>query len=353
MNNKEISSKDGHHHHPDNHDIIVIGASAGGVETLQRLVRDLPVDLPAAIFVVLHTSAESPGLLHSILNQAGNLPASYPQDGELIQEGHIYVAPVNFHLLVEQGIIRVVRGPKENRHRPAIDPLFRSAARYYGPRVIGIILSGMLDDGTFGLLAVKRLGGVTVVQDPADAPYPDMPANALRRVEDVDYVLPVAQISLLLVKLAREVPALPLSKEIPALIHQLKIEDDFALSNIPDHEVLNTIGKPASIACPDCHGTLWEINNNEVLRFRCRVGHSYTAQNLLIEHSESLESALYAALRILEESASINWRLAERAKEDNNLLSASGFMEKAVETEQQAAFIKRVLRRSKALDEQD
>jgi two-component system chemotaxis response regulator CheB len=337
----------------DSHDIIVIGASAGGVEALQKVVRALPGDLPATVFIVMHTSPQSPGLMPIILNAAGPLPVSYPQDGELIQEGHIYVAPTNFHMLVEQGIIRVVRGPKENRHRPAIDPLFRSAARYYGPRVIGLILSGMLDDGTFGLLAVKQRGGLTVVQDPTDALYPDMPANALHRVENVDYVLSLEKIGPLLAKLVKEVPVLPLSPDASAIIHQLKIEDDFAMANIPDFEVLNTVGKPAAIACPDCHGTLWEIKNNEVLRFRCRVGHSYTAQSLLAEHSEALESALYAALRNLEESASLNRRLAGRAKADNNLLSASGFIESALQSEQQADVIKRVLRTNKALDERE
>ena len=336
----------------DYHDIIVIGASAGGIEALQRLTRNLPAGLPAAVFIVVHTSPESPGLLPTILNGVSSLPVSYPRDSEIIEEGHIYVAPPNYHLLLEQGIIRVARGPKENRHRPAIDPLFRSAARQYGSRVIGVILTGTMDDGTFGLLTVKKQGGLAVIQDPADAVCPDMPLSAIRRVPQIDYVVPLAEIGPLLSKLTQEVATFPQNEDSPVISEQLKIEDEFAMSNIPGGEVLNKIGKPASIACPDCHGTLWEINNNGLLRFRCRVGHSYTAQGLLEEHSETLESALWAALRTLEESASINRRLVERAKNDNNLLSASRFMESAVQTEQQAELIKRVLNTNKAIDEQ-
>lgn len=337
---------------PDHHDIIVIGASAGGVEALQKVVRGLPSDLPAAIFVVVHTSPQSPGLLPEILNRTGPLPASYPKDGEIIEEGHIYIAPANYHLLVERGIIRVVRGPKENRHRPAIDPLFRSAARYYGPRVIGVILSGMLDDGTFGLLTIKQRGGLTITQEPADALYPEMPAKVIRLVRQLDYTLPATQIGPRLAELVQEKVADQGAEEAPSIFEQIEIENGFAMSNIPNDEVLNKIGRPSTIACPDCHGTLWEINNQGVLRFRCRVGHSYTASSLLEEHSEALESALWAAFRNLEENASINRRLADRAKSDNNLLSASAFIENAVQTEQQADLIKRVLQTNKAIDEQ-
>src|SRR5579864_7798260 len=183
------------------HDIIVIGASAGGVEALVKLVGQLPGDLPAAVFVVLHIPAESPSLLPGILERSGPLPASQPGDNEAIRSGHIYVASPDYHLLIEQGRVRQMRGPKENRHRPAIDPLFRSAALTYGPRVVGVILTGALDDGTAGLLAVKRRGGVAIVQDPDEALYPSMPLSALENVE-VDYTLPLASIGPQLEQLA-------------------------------------------------------------------------------------------------------------------------------------------------------
>src|SRR5437660_250222 len=171
------------------HDIIVVGASAGGVETLTTITRALPRNLPAAIFIVLHIPAQSPSFLPNILNRFGVLDAVHPEDGTQIEHGHIYVAPPDHHMLVEYGKIRIVRGPKENRHRPAVDPLFRSAAAVYGPRVTGVILTGSLDDGTAGLLAVKRHSGIAIVQDPDEAIYPGMPLSALEHVQ-VDHILP-------------------------------------------------------------------------------------------------------------------------------------------------------------------
>ncbi len=337
------------------HDIIVIGTSAGGVMGLQQLVRNFPADLAAAVFIVIHVAPQSPGLMPSILKSAGLLPVTHPVDCENIELGHIYVAPPNYHMVIDHDIIRVVRGPKENRHRPAIDPLFRSAARYYGPRVIGVILTGMLDDGTAGLSIVKRLGGLAVVQDPADALYPDMPLNALNRVKEIDYVVPLVEVGPLLTKLVNEIPDLPVEIETQAMSKQLKIENEFALANIPNKELLSEIGKPATIACPECHGTLWEIEDmedNGLLKFRCRVGHAYSARSLLEDHAEAVESALWSAMRNLEENASLNRRLAERAGAENKLLSASSFIESAVESEQQADLIKKVLLTSKAVGEQ-
>ena len=185
------------------HDIIVVGASAGGVEALTSLVRDLPPDLPAAVFVVLHFPPHATSMLPAILNRAGTLPAHHAEDGEAIAHGHIYVAPPDRHLLVEQGVVRVVADPRENGHRPAIDPLFRSAARAHGRRVAGVVLSGTLDDGTAGLQAVKTGGGVAIAQDPTEALYPGMPLSAVENVA-VDRVLPVAAIAAYLVQLARE-----------------------------------------------------------------------------------------------------------------------------------------------------
>jgi two-component system, chemotaxis family, protein-glutamate methylesterase/glutaminase len=185
------------------HDMIVIGASAGGVEALITVVGALPAGLPAAIFLAMHIPAQSPGLLPDILNRCGRLHAVHPVDGQAIQYRHIYVAPPDHHLLVEEGIVRVVRGPKENRHRPAIDPLFRSAVRTYGARVVGVILTGSMDDGTAGLMAIKRRGGKAIVQDPQDALFSSMPQSAIAHVE-VDHVVPLSGVGPLLAKLAHE-----------------------------------------------------------------------------------------------------------------------------------------------------
>ena len=185
------------------HDIIVVGTSAGGVEALVRLVHDLPADLPAIVFIVIHVPARGQSRLPEILSRSGPLEAIHPTDGLLVSPGHIYVAPPDHHMLVEQGHVRVVRGPKENRHRPAIDPLLRSAALVYGPQVVGVILTGALDDGTAGLLAIKQRGGVAVVQDPREALYAGMPQNALANVS-VDYCVPLADMGSLLTRLAGE-----------------------------------------------------------------------------------------------------------------------------------------------------
>jgi two-component system chemotaxis response regulator CheB len=193
------------------HDMIAFGASAGGVEALITVLRTLPKDLPAALFVVLHIPAQSPSLLPDILNRVCPLTVLHPEDGAKIVYGHVYVAPPDHHLLVEQGHICVTRGPRENRHRPAIDPLFRSLAYAYGPRVTGVVLTGALDDGTSGLLAIKQCDGIAVVQDPGEALYPSMPQSAIDHVT-VDYCLSLAEIGPLLTRLAHD----PVLTEVPS-----------------------------------------------------------------------------------------------------------------------------------------
>jgi len=321
------------------HDIVAIGASAGGVEALQRVVGALPADLPAAVFVVVHLGEESSGLLPRILDRAGPLEAAHPENGDAVENGRVYVAPPNLHLLVEDGTIRLSRGPHENRHRPAVDPLFRTAALAYGPRVTGVVLSGALDDGTAGLLAIKRREGVAVVQDPDEALVPGMPQSALRHVE-VDHRLPVDEIGPLLYRLAREP-----SEEKGAYPVPSEMEFESKIAGL-DPTVIDSgehIGELSALSCPECAGPLYEIHDGGLLRFRCRVGHAYTTESMLEGKSEVLESALYLALNTLQESATMSERLATRSHENGQNHAAASFEERAREAKRRAAVIQQVL----------
>ncbi len=321
------------------HDIIVVGASAGGVEALMAVVRKLPMGLPAAVFIVLHIPADSSSLLPDILNRSGPLPASHPEDNEKIEHGHIYVAPPDHHLLVERGHVRIIRGPKENRHRPAVDPLFRSAAHVYGPRVVGAVLTGALDDGTAGLLAVKRRGGIAVVQDPRTALYPSMPHSALEHVE-VDYTVPLAEIGGLLKRLAHEQAeeegAYPVSEDT-------EMETKLAAMDMNVLNSDNRAGTPSAFSCPDCGGVLWELHDGKLLRFRCRVGHAFSIDSIVAAQTEQIEEALWAALKTLEESASLSQRLMKKAHQNGQEWLARNFEEKLQDAEHHAAAIKQIL----------
>ena len=321
------------------HDIIVVGASAGGVEALSNLVATFPPDLPAAVFVVLHMPPQATSALPRILSWKGAVPAAHAVDGMRIQHGRIYVAPPDHHLMMEEGHVRVVHGPTENRHRPAVDPLFRSAALAYGPRVVGVILSGTLDDGSAGLLAIKARGGLAVVQDPADALYDGMPRNAMNYVA-VDYCLPVARIGAVLTQLAAEPVAeggsMPEDKDMEYEVDAAELGGEGLGSD-------ERPGAPSVYTCPDCHGTLWEIDEGNIRRYRCRVGHAYTEESLLAAHSDSLERALWAALRALEENVSLSRRTADRARTSGMTLAAVRFDERAHEMQQHAERIRQVL----------
>ena len=321
------------------HDIIVVGASAGGVEALGELVSRLPADLPAAVFVVLHIPAYGVSVLPGILSRRGPLPAAHPNDGETIRHGCIYVAPPDHHLLVEKdGTVRLTRGPHENGHRPAVDTLFRSAARTYGPRVIGVVLTGTLDDGTAGLQAIKRRGGLAVVQDPEEALFASMPRSAIESVP-VDTVALLAEIGPILDRLARS-PA-PAESEAP-VTSELEDEVKVAEFDIIKLETRQN-GKPSSYACPDCHGVLWEVEEDSLLRFRCRVGHAFSPESLLASQSDALEDALWVALRALEESAALAERLSERAGGRGHSLAADRFAQQATDAHQRAATIREAL----------
>jgi two-component system chemotaxis response regulator CheB len=320
-------------------DIIVIGASVGGIEALRTIAGGLPKDLPAAVFVVLHTSPEAPGILADILDRAGALPALFAVDGERILPGRIYVAPPDKHLVVEPNRVRLTRGPKENRFRPAVDPLFRSAAQVYGPRVIGVILTGYLDDGTAGLWAVKQLGGTTIVQDPHEALAPSMPASAMRQVR-VDHCLPVEEIAPLLVRLTGQ----PLEEEgvyeVPkAMDIEVRIaKEDTAL----DAGVLK-LGEPSYYACPECHGVLLQLKEEKRIRFRCHTGHAYSVESLLAEITEGVEDSIWNAIRSAEESVLLLRHMAEHLAGSEDGHTAEEFLARAQEAQRQADLVRQAV----------
>lgn len=321
-------------------DIVVVGCSAGGVEALRKLVAQLPGELPAAVFIVMHLSPRSSGVLPDILRSQAALPAGSPSDGDAIQPGHVYIAPPDQHMLLEPGRVRVVRGPKENRNRPAIDPLFRSAAWSHGPRVIGVVLTGMLDDGTAGMWAVKSCGGVAVVQDPDDALFRDMPAAVLGTM-DVHYKVKLDELGPLLERLTREEAQGVVAE--PTAASRARIETQF-MQMERELEDMGDIGKPAGFTCPTCHGALWELKDGELVRFRCHVGHAFSPDSLAAEGDADLEQALYSALRALEENAQLSRRIADRYG-DKLPTQSKRHQDKAAELEQSADVLRGVLAR--------
>ena len=300
------------------------------MQALQELCAALPADLNAAVLVVMHTSAHSGGLLASILNRAGPLKALNALNGDRVETGKIYVAPPNRHMLVEDSRFRVIGGPRENRHRPAIDPTFRSAAIAYGKRVIGVVLTGALDDGTSGSMVIRASGGTIIIQDPNTALFPSMPENALRMVPEA-LVATVAEIPKLIAQLVNE-PARGIQTELPPS-DMARREVRMAELDMSEVEKDLHVGKPSVFGCPECGGVLWEIDQKGLLRFRCRVGHAYTASHLRAEQRFVVETALWAALRALEESASLYRRLAERAR-DSGITALERFEERASTAEQ-------------------
>jgi two-component system chemotaxis response regulator CheB len=320
-------------------DLIVIGASAGGIEALQQLLRQLPAKLKASVLIVVHTSNHPASVLPNIMQRAARLPAIHPADGTPIEKGRVYIAPPDYHMIVEGNLLRVIQGPRENLHRPAIDPLFRSAAASYGRRVIGVILTGALDDGTSGLMVVDAHGGAAIVQDPRTAVFSSMPESALEQVPSAQ-VLPLQEMGERLVQLVQE--------ELPESMCRSSREPDaettqeikIAELHMSAFKEENHPGQPSPFACPDCGGVLWEIQDNGFLRFRCRVGHAFTARHLGAEQRHAIETALWAALRALEESASLYSRMAERASDSLHMQTADRFNERVSDTKANA----RVLR---------
>jgi two-component system, chemotaxis family, protein-glutamate methylesterase/glutaminase len=317
-----------------NRQIIVIGTSAGGVKVLSTIIGQLPNDLNAAIFIVLHISPHQPSKLPHILTRAGNLNAVHATDGEPIHPGKIYVAPPDRHLVLEPGRVRVTKGPKENRFRPAIDPLFRSAAYAYGAGVIGVVLTGALDDGTAGLWAIKDRGGIAIVQDPDDAEQRSMPWTALNNVE-VDYCLPVSEIAKILVRLTQGSVG-PERERGSAVSDKLGIETKIALgADSADLEVAQ-LGNLSEFTCPECHGTLTEIIDGKLERYRCHTGHAFSNASLLAELTDSVEESLWNSIRAIEERIRLLKHPAQHAAELSSGEIASALSRDLQEAEQQA-----------------
>ncbi|MBS1845863.1 MAG: chemotaxis protein CheB [Actinobacteria bacterium] len=302
-------------------DVVVVGASAGGVQALQSLVAQLPPEFPASVLVVLHMMSSGTSVLHSILDRAGSLPATAARDGEPLERAHIYVAPPDSHLLLRGPDIHLSAGPRENGHRPAIDPLFRSAARAYGPRVVGVILSGMLDDGTDGLRLIKARGGATVVQDPEDAAYGGMPESAIEYVGP-DFVLALADMGDALCELVdAPLPPEATSVEDPVDQDVDLVEVEFG-REAPE-------GSPTLLTCPDCGGVMLERDDGGLVRFACQVGHAYSPESLNEHQGEALESALWNATRTLDERADLLRRMARRAERSGSRKTTSRLSHKA------------------------
>ncbi len=271
------------------------------------------------------------------MSRVGPLQAVYPEDRDPIQPGRIYVAPPDHHMSIEDGCVRITHGPKENRHRPSVDVLFRSAALAYGAKVVGVVLTGNLNDGTAGLLAIKKCGGMAVVQDPTEASYPGMPKSAMERVR-VDYCLPLSDIAPLLSNLARDAA----NEDRPAP-SDMEMEVEIAAGETNAPEAIEKLGRPSEFTCPECRGVLWELNDKDLLRFRCRAGHAYLAESLHEEQSETEEDMLWEAFRALEEGAALARRIAESERGRNHAESATRFEGSAQKKEQKAMVIQRLL----------
>ena len=365
--------------------LVVVGASAGGVEALCRLLSLLPADLPAAVLVVMHVAPAAPNVLPRILARAGRLPAEEAVDGTRLVARRVYVAPSDQHLLVRDGHVVLVRGPRENGHRPALDPLFRSAAREHGADVVGVVLSGNLSDGTHGLAQVKRHGGMALVQDPLEALFDGMPRSAIAEVM-VDEVLPIAGLATAIERFARASGAGAPSRAREVVMSGVATNGPRGPDGLPDDDApdgngdllplgdllpgdgltgdavtdevqLDGVGHVdagpetnaalggalAPYTCPECNGNLWEIGDGKPVRFRCRVGHSYDEPTLVHHKDTALEAALWTAVMALEENASLARQVAVRAGRHGRDYAAKRFTRRALMLDERARTVRAVL----------
>jgi two-component system, chemotaxis family, protein-glutamate methylesterase/glutaminase len=332
-----------------NVELVVIGASAGGLEGLSAIVKHLSPSVPVTLLIVVHTSAAGQTFLPQILGRVSSLPVSLAKDGEALTPGRIIVAPPDFHLLVTPRGVSLSRGPRENGFRPAIDPLFRTAARAYPQRVMGIILSGALDDGTYGMQMIKEHGGVTVVQDPDEAPIPSMPLSVLSNVP-VDHVLRADAMARVIEQAAAGHSK---SEAVMSPKNNKPFEPQDPGTDTEIEDIQATFGPPTALTCPDCGGALWEVPEGAMVRYRCHVGHQFSPDALETQQHSKVEAALWTAVRVLEEHAEMKHRMAERARSAGLEAVSEGFMTGAEDSHHHAQMIRDLLFNRRTLEPGD
>lgn len=319
------------------HRIIVIGASTGGFEAFKKIIRSLPPDFDTPVFIVWHMSPDIRGILPDVLNRENSIYAAHAYNGETIKSNRIYVAPPDYHMLIQDGKIRITHGPKENRFRPAVDPLFRSAAYAYGSRVIGVILSGGLDDGTAGLWTIKHYGGIAIVQDPLEAEVPSMPENAMREVK-VDHCLGLSEMTDLLVRLSKE----PLIENADVMKdEQTKKEIEIAAEESAFKKGVLDFGELTPFTCPECHGVLSRLQNDNIVRYRCHTGHAYSVDALMTSITEKIEDSLYSAIRGMDESIMLLNHIGDHYAESNQPKLAALYFKKAKEADERSQLVRK------------
>lgn len=323
-------------------DIVVIGTSTGGLEALRQLVAGLPSGFTPAVLVVMHIGPHD-SILPSLLASTSVLPVRQARHGDLVEAGRILIAPPDLHLTVvrsgAQCSVVLARTAKENHTRPAIDPLFRAAAVAFGARAIGVILTGALDDGTAGLAAIKACGGVAVVQDPSEALAPDMPASAIDNVA-VDHVLKLGEIPAALLRVvdanAQGSPAVGAAQAVPPWVED---ENRFGMEGVKMHR-LEALAKPSTFTCPECHGTLWELNDQQPRRFRCHTGHAYSERNLVALQGELVEDSLWSAVRALQEKEMLLRRMADDALQNKHIAASLDYSAQARQAQRSAEILR-------------
>jgi len=323
-----------------NRRVIAIGGSAGAIDAVKRLCGALSRDLPAAVCIVIHVGARGGNRIADILGGSCPIPVTTAADGQRLEQGKAYVAPADHHLIVADGVIRLGRGPRENLARPAIDPLFRSVGVSCGSRAVGVVLTGMLNDGAAGLADLKRCGGVTVVQNPAEAVAADMPLAALR-ASDTDYRAPLAELGSLLDMLVRRAP-LP----CPLPPGDVRLEVEIALGRPAGTAETLRLGDPVPLSCPACAGVLSQVRRSPPLRFRCQIGHGYTAEALANEQEGSIDDAIRVALRIVEERAVLTEKMAEEARRDGLPFSAAAYERTSTQSRDHVKTLREALRKA-------
>jgi two-component system chemotaxis response regulator CheB len=322
-----------------NRDVVAIGTSAGGVEALSFLAKHFSRAFPASVLVTIHMPSQQRSALDEVLNRAGPLPATFARSGDTVKKARIYIAPPDRHLLLDGDRVTLGEGPRENNARPAIDPMLRSAALCCSARTIGVVLTGSLGDGASGLWAIRQGGGITVVQDPRDAAFPEMPLTALNRAKP-DHVVTLSDMPMLLESLVHQPAGEPQS-----LPRSLRYEVDVARTGRGSMQQMDSFGRRSVLACPDCGGVMWEIDEDELVRYRCHLGHTYTAELMSLALDESLRRALASALRALEERVALARKLYHQARDRGDRLLAETWAEKARGFEREMDVIRGSVRR--------